>query len=426
MRFKQAHKLTLELSASSCRPPSPKQAYLCIGQDLFSIDNYVREQYNYSLHHLDKHQQSLDHAPKSLLHNNYVPAVLMSYTDIQMLRGLESPADYGSGIEYANMLDDASSPLWQSHPHHNDDSTTTATALQLGLWLNGSQGCRDIVNGRLDGNVHRLLVFLASRTHVTFLRVGYEFDNPLFGYLDDPDSYREAFILLANHCQTRIPKCRSKVMFVWHSWAASNVDLLAYYPGDEYVDWIGVSLFSQVYRGQMAMYANTTRPVTSSIHPMVQRVLDFAQQQDRPIMIAESTPFNGIDKMDDPWNTWFRPVLTLIERYDIGMFCYISCDWDSQPMWRNVGFGDSRLTTNATVMRLWRKHVLYQSRFQLQGVSCHQPNTRVIAEKMPIMALGSSVSMDWLSRGAKEALLGAMLIVIVAALVQLATEHKLC
>ena len=34
----------------ACRPPANK-TYLTIGQDLFSISEYVNSQYNYSLHH---------------------------------------------------------------------------------------------------------------------------------------------------------------------------------------------------------------------------------------------------------------------------------------------------------------------------------------------------------------------------------------
>jgi len=36
----------------ACRPVSPQQTYLTIGQDLFSIGEYLREQYNASLHEL--------------------------------------------------------------------------------------------------------------------------------------------------------------------------------------------------------------------------------------------------------------------------------------------------------------------------------------------------------------------------------------
>jgi hypothetical protein len=84
-------------------------------------------------------------------------------------------------------------------------------------------------------------------------------------------------------------------------------------------------------------------------------------------MIAESTPFGGINLNNsetilfddtDPWERWFGRVLSLIEKYDIDMWSYINCDWDVQPMWRNVGFGDTRLSSNSHVMQKWQHYVI--------------------------------------------------------------------
>jgi hypothetical protein len=80
-------------------------------------------------------------------------------------------------------------------------------------------------------------------------------------------------------------------------------------------------------------------------------------------MIAESTPFGGITS----WEDWFQPVLHLIEDYDISMWSYINCDWDGQAMWHNVGFGDTRLSTNEEVMHQWYKHVIEGNRFLGSG-----------------------------------------------------------
>lgn len=132
----------------NCRPP-PGKTYLTIGQDLFSIAEYLDSQYNVSLHHNSTEPRS-----------SFYPAAAMVYTDIQTLRGLDAPVDYGSGVEYANGLVD--SVLSQD------------VGLQIGLWLNGTEGCRDLVQGKLDKKVHVLLKYLetcpASRV---FLRVGY-------------------------------------------------------------------------------------------------------------------------------------------------------------------------------------------------------------------------------------------------------------
>jgi len=288
----------------------------------------------------------------------------MHYTDIQKLIGLTVPADYGSGIEYADgLLELSSTPAEHRHP----------IGLQIGLWLNGTQGCTDLVHGDLDLQVKRLYQYLMEdcRAIKVFLRVGYEFDNGFFGYSSDPEMFRAAFRHLVNECCRLYShkSCSKKIAFVWHSWGAGlpdNVTLDSFYPGDDYVDWIGVSLFSQVY-------ADPNRTVLGHRDTVLQ-VLDFATQHDnKPVMIAESTPFGGIDTLNDPWNDWFEPVLQLIEEYDIAMWSYINCDWNSQPMWHNVGFGDTRLSTNATIMKFWKQRVLDNPRF-VMSLSCNQNN----------------------------------------------------
>lgn len=85
----------------------------------------------------------------------------MVYTDIQTLRGLDLPVDYGSGVEFADGLLD-------------DIFVHQSLGLQLGLWLNGTQGCLDIISGKLDSNLMILFQYIEkSRASVVFLRLGY-------------------------------------------------------------------------------------------------------------------------------------------------------------------------------------------------------------------------------------------------------------
>lgn len=349
-------------NTNTCEPQLEK-TLLTIGQDLFSIQDYLETQYNASLHeyiaagrqHI-KEESSNSHPPPT--EASILPSTFMFYTDIQSLRGLTEPVDYGSGIEYADGL----VQLFRGR---------TAVQLQIGLWLNGTAGCQSILAGELDDNIDQLFEYLLTSTSISFLRVGYEFDNPDFGYDTQPRIYREAFRYMVQRYRqyhstataTKPQKQKqqlqprhnnSRIQFVWHSWAAGTrlYPLLEYYPGDSYVDWCGVSLFSQFYP-----HATTTGEHNSP--STVQEVLDFCHTHDnKPIMIAESTPFGGIPRTNDPWAEWFVPVLRLVREHRIAMWSYIDCDWDAQPMWRGVGFGDTRLATNRTVLELWRRHVL--------------------------------------------------------------------
>jgi hypothetical protein len=307
----------------------------------------------------------------------------MVYTDIQTLRGLDVSVDYGSGVEYADGILNLFADIH---------------ALQIGLWLNGTAGCRDVVTGVLQTNIQQLLDYLVScKAQRIFLRVGYEFDNPAFGYYYDDNDYdttaayyyyRAAFQKLVEACRAHSSKrCDDKVDFVWHSWGAGlgskNATLRDFYPGDDFVDWVGVSLFTQFYPNSQTGSAAT-----------VLQVLDMARLHNKPIMIAESTPYGGIDRLSDPWNEWFLPVLDLIVEYDIGMWSFINCDWTSQPMWKFAGFGDTRLSINQTVMGLWHRNVVQNPRFkrarQIGSLShCRERKPRVdsnIATKLEVSA----------------------------------------
>jgi hypothetical protein len=374
---------------TSCRPPT-RHTYLAIGQDFFSIQEYILSQYNASLHRdiglsngrsNNKPKNTGDIVASSLGVQDFAPAAVMTYTDIYQLRGVDQPVDYGSGIEYAQGLIEA-------FPH---------SALQIGLWLNGTVGCQDILDGKLDKQIYKLFDFVGRQTSIPkiFLRVGYEFDNPWFGYSDSPSTYQAAFRKLVLDCELQLSRgiCRHRVAFVWHSWAAPRTvpSLNAFYPGDDVVDWVGVSIFQQLY--PWANVENRAGDGSNNFSggtlQQVIEVLEFAKSCDKPIMIAESTPFGGIhvastdmaqgyidgstsdaQNGDILWDLWYQKTIDLIEEYDIAMWSYINCDWESQPLWHGVGFGDTRISSSKLVMARWWENVLKNTTRFLNQMSC--------------------------------------------------------
>lgn len=152
-----------------------------------------------------------------------------------------------------------------------------------------------------------------------------------------------------------------------------------FYPGDKWVDWVGISIFQQFYQhddtsSQNAFSGGTVQDLD--------QVLQFAARHHKPTMIAESTPFGGIHnnshvpasmKRDEDasssssinpiWDAWFEPTLQLIRDYDIAMWSYINCNWDVQPFWKGIGFGDTRLSIDRTLMDRWHDHVVSSRRF---------------------------------------------------------------
>lgn len=309
-----------------CEPRS-HATYLAIGQDLQSISIYSKRYRN--------------------------PAAIMSYTNLSSLNGLTTPVDYGSGIEFAE---------------GGVESFDNKIGLQLAVDLGGDEGCTKIVNGTMDDRIALLVEFLrdtsASRV---FLRLGYEFDNPQFNY-HNPKLFKSAFVriskaisedsFLQNYTQNK------KVLTVYHSFGQLNAgrfggdkgrELDAYFPGDEWVDWVGVSLFKAPFP-----WLNNKNPPTTSPESFYYAsvVASFSKNHKKPLMIAESSPWGGVAKKitfhgGSIWDNWYEPVLEFIEAHNVQLWSYISSDWDSFKMWKDVGFGDSRLTTNEEVERFW-------------------------------------------------------------------------
>ena len=195
----------------------------------------------------------------------------MVYTDLATLDGLWEPTDYGSGVEYADGILDQ----FPSHNHHDGNHTTTG--LQIGLWLNGTQGCFSICEDEMNDQINQLISYLEfSRASKIFLRVGYEFDNPAFGYSDDPALYILAFRKIVTDIRENLSdEALNRVLFVWQSWGApmaNGLTLKRFYPGNEFVDWIGVSIFQQVFPWSPSWGAKMED---------VENVLDFAARHDK-------------------------------------------------------------------------------------------------------------------------------------------------
>jgi hypothetical protein len=56
---------------------------------------------------------------------------------------------------------------------------------------------------------------------------------------------------------------------------------------------------------------------------------------------------------EESWRRWFAPCFDFIERNDVRAFCYINWDWESIPMFRGQGWGDTRIQINEYVKSAW-------------------------------------------------------------------------
>jgi hypothetical protein len=124
-----------------------------------------------------------------------------------------------------------------------------------------------------------------------FLRFASEMNGNWVPWYDDPATYVEKFRLIANIMKEEAPN----VAMVWspNYVPADNID--AYYPGDEYVDWVGVSLYST--------------PITAGEEDFSKNQIDYLRPiyekySHKPIMISEGAVSYTYRKTNANYEKW--------------------------------------------------------------------------------------------------------------------------
>ncbi len=279
---------------------------------------------------------------------DYFPAAggFTQYTNF--LKGTNSFGHVDKGLDGLTTLNDwGDGPENMSIPLADPDFKNSCIAIGLDI----SQGNDSITAaGGYDSLIYVLGNFLKGQgNRPVFLRIGYEFD----GF--DWNHYQQKFYIPAwKRIRNKFDSMGvTNVAYVWQSkGAGASRDVMdAFYPGDDYVDWIAYSFFI---------------PADSS-HPMIQ----FARDHHKPLFIAESSPVfmdsNNVclpldlSKQADAekaWEYWFKPYFRTIARNPdvIKAFHYINSAWKTRPMWKdNPYFNniDARITRNDSLKTWW-------------------------------------------------------------------------
>lgn len=213
------------------------------------------------------------------------------------------------------------------------------SVLQSGLWMVGMWDvAKDTGLGVYDEVIRGFSSWAKTISRPIYLRIGYEFDgahNEL-----EPSEYVTAYRRFVDITRE---EGVSNVAFVWHSYAAppyKGYPLGSWYPGDEYVDWVAVSLFGHMYGPDPGPYGNA--------------VFDFAKAHRKPMMVAESSPIYGIVDGDlQSWDTWFVNYFSLAYERNIKAISFINTDWRQYPPVGLLDWQDARLQNNETVAKAW-------------------------------------------------------------------------
>ena len=213
------------------------------------------------------------------------------------------------------------------------------SALVLGLDV--ADSLADINSGKSDQAIDQFLDQVAAIQRPIFLRFGYEFDSAQ--QRTDPEQYKQAWIKFNQRLKA---KQIANVALVWHSAAECGGDPIeAWYPGDDVVDWIGLSYFAPAACDFAAVNA----------------VLNFARQQGKPVMIASAAP-QGYDLSQlsyspdgkkvthltsgNLWKGWFQPFFDFVRK--------------NTDIIRAVGYlndGTAQVQANKGILERWKAEI---------------------------------------------------------------------
>lgn len=187
----------------------------------------------------------------------------------------------------------------------------------------------EVAAGVFDDQIDHLVQGLKKLGRPAYLRIGYEFNGLAWnGY--EANTYVAAFQRITD----AIRLAELEVATVWCAvfGGGTDSDYQSYYPGDDYVDWWAIDLFS----------------VTDFSEPLVSKFMADAHSARKPVMIGETTPrFIGADDAID-WTDWFTHYYAFIEdNPGVKATCYINWNWPEWtdfPQWSD--WGNAKLSAN--------------------------------------------------------------------------------
>jgi len=306
-------------------PPKDRQL-LVIGQDLGAIGGFPSPNNDGYVDHFELR-----------------PGGVTTYTSLTKLGGLKSKVNLFSGDISAQAIID--NPIYAN------------SVLAIGLHMVDQE--KAAAKGELDTQITALAEWIKTAKRPVFLRIGYEFDGSWNHY--DQESYKLAYKRIVGIIRAlKVTNC----VTVWQTSTSPvngrTVKLEQWYPGDEYVDWMGYSWF-----------LSSEKQVK-----LTDELLAFAREHKKPVMVCESAPqgydnarltkrsiFKGKDpKNKTPqniWKEWYTPFFSYVEKNKdvIKIVAYINVNWDSQWAWGWPYFqgywGDSRAEINPDIKKLW-------------------------------------------------------------------------
>ncbi|MEO1436192.1 MAG: glycosyl hydrolase [Bacteroidota bacterium] len=213
------------------------------------------------------------------------------------------------------------------------------TVIHSGLWMVGKwEVAKKTRKGVYDRVIEKFGNWAKSIDRPIYLRIGYEFDGP--HNVLEPKDYVKAYKHIVDKLREQGV---DNIAYVWHSYASDpykGYELSDWYPGDDYVDWVAISVFGHAY--------------SPDFGPNCDKALAFAKAHQKPVMIAESNPVKGIDGTSDAvWEEWFVNYFSFIYNKNIKAVAFINENWQELFIVGIDHWKDGRLYNNEQVSKAW-------------------------------------------------------------------------
>ena len=208
------------------------------------------------------------------------------------------------------------------------------------MWMVGKWGvARKTIDGVYDDVIKKYCDWAKTVDRPIYLRLGYEFDGP-HNQLE-PSEYVAAYQHIADMMRA---EGVDNIAFVWHSYAAPTYKgnaVTDWYPGDDYVDWVAISVFFQPY-GEILNHKETND------------VLSIAKAKKKPVMIAEANPVQGIPERGmKVWDTWFANFFSFCYEKNIKAIAFINENWQRLSIDGIETWQDARIYNNRKIGEAW-------------------------------------------------------------------------
>ncbi|MDM9631048.1 glycosyltransferase family 2 protein [Robiginitalea aurantiaca] len=195
--------------------------------------------------------------------------------------------------------------------------------------MNENKGVfKKILSGQFDGYIDRFAERLKSFNAPVFLRFAHEFDNPSYPWSssggNSPQEFRQAWQYVYDRFSAQ---SAFNVIWVWNPLYPLNVEM--YFPGNAYMDWIGVTSLNYGTLNQDGQW----RGFKTLYEPFEKA---FEKLPDLPVMLAEFGSLNLGGNRD----LWFSEALSTSDQTypRIKARVFFNSKWDQNiPLGTNYG-----------------------------------------------------------------------------------------